>query len=799
MIKTPEWVKKIPPVLWALWGVFLVWYLWLLPNPLFDRPVSTVLEDTHGGLLGAKIASDGQWRFPLLDSVPEKYEKSLIAFEDKRFYLHGGVDLLSMARAMRQNLAAGRVISGGSTISMQVVRLYRNPPSRSLSQKVYEVLLAGRLELQYSKKKILRFYAAHAPFGGNVVGLEAASWRYFGKQPHLLSWAEAATLAVLPNSPGLIHPGRNRQRLLDKRNRLLDRLLAQGKIDTLSCELAKEETLPEAPLPIPQLAPHLLERARMEHPRDLKKGRGRFRTSLDPELQVQVARALDRHMTWLKSNEIHNAACIVLDVETGKVLAYVGNVAGTGFEHGEQVDIVRAPRSTGSILKPFLFALALQEGIITPASLLPDIPTSIRGYRPENFSNKYDGSIEAGQALTRSLNIPMVILLQRYGLEKFHHQLSRLGFHTFTKPPSHYGLSLILGGGECTLEEVTGAYAGMARTINHFPLHGGKYEQGIFQRPGYLLDETQEKKPVLSPNPDPLSASAAWLTMETIRRLDRPDELGQWERFHSSQQIAWKTGTSFGFRDAWAVGVTPQFAVGVWVGNADGEGRPNLLGIKAAAPILFDIFEMLPGRGAWFERPADELRRAPVCRQSGYRPLAICPTDTVWVTKGALEGPACPYHRVVHLDPGLEYQVNSTCLSPSEMVHQAWFALPPVEEHYYVQQHPEYKLLPPFLENCQQSDADLPLQLIDPKPNIRIYIPRNLNGSLSRTVFKAAHRRPEAVLYWHIDEEFIGKTERFHHLEVVPTPGEHWLTVVDDRGNRLERKFTILPGLRPEK
>lgn len=777
----------------------MLWYCFALPRPLFNEPVSTVLEDKDGGLLGARIAADGQWRFPLPDSIPQKYQQALVTFEDKRFYRHGGVDLLSIGRALRQNLAAGRVVSGGSTISMQVIRLSRKPSSRSIFQKMLEILLASRLELQYSKKEILRFYAAHAPFGGNVVGLEAASWRYFGKQPHLLSWAEAATLAVLPNSPGLIHPGRNRQQLLEKRNRLLDRLVEQGRLDTLSCELAREEPLPEAPLPIPQLAPHLLERARMEHPGEIRKGRGRFRTTIDPELQQQVARALDRHMVWLKSNEIHNAAAIVLDVETGKVLAYVGNAVGTGFEHGEQVDVVRAPRSTGSILKPFLYALALQEGIITPASLLPDIPTSIRGYRPENFSTKYDGAIDAGQALTRSLNIPMVILLQRYGLEKFHHQLGRLGFSTFSKPPSHYGLSLILGGGECTLEEVTSAYAGMARTVNRFARNGGRYEQGIFHRATYLREERGDRKPALSSNPDPMSASAAWLALETIRGLDRPDELGQWERFHSSQQIAWKTGTSFGFRDAWAVGVTPRIAVGVWVGNADGEGRPNLLGIKAAAPVLFDLFELAPGAGHWFEQPVDEMRRAAVCRESGYRPLSVCPTDTLWLTKAALEGPACPYHRLIHLDPEMKYQVNGACMSPSDMVHLPWFALPPVEEYYYAQQHPEYRLMPPFRDGCEQSEDELPLQLIDPKPNTKIYIPRNLDGSLSRTVFKAAHRRPEAVLYWHIDNEYAGRTERFHNLEVSPPPGEHLLTVVDDKGNRLERRFEIMPGLRPDK
>lgn len=790
-MKRLHFLRKIPPPLWVVWGIFGLWYLLALPRPLFRDPVSTVLEDAKGGLLGARIADDGQWRFPLPDSVPYKYEKALLTFEDKRFYYHAGVDFASMARAMRQNLAAKRVVSGGSTISMQVIRLSRKPDTRSVGQKLLEMTLASRLELGYSKKQILRLYAAHAPFGGNVVGLEAASWRYFGKQPHLLSWAEAATLAVLPNSPGLIHPGRNRDRLLAKRNRLLDRMQEAGILDELSCLLAKEEALPEAPLPLPQLAPHLMDRARAQRSgtEDL-----RFSTTIDPELQQQAAQVLQRHLVRLKSNEIHNAAAIVIEVETGQILAYVGNAAGTGAEHGEQVDVVKAPRSSGSILKPFLFALSVQDGIITPNSLLPDVPTSIRGYRPENFSNKYDGAIQAKQALIRSLNIPMVLLLQRYGLDRFHYQLPKLGLSTFRRPASHYGLSIILGGGECTLEEVTNTYACMARTVNHFHLHQGLYESDLFRPAHYLIPEREPSRPSLGPNPVPLSAAACWATLEAMRQLDRPDELGQWERFHSSQPIAWKTGTSFGFRDAWAAGVTPRYAVGVWAGNADGEGRPGLIGIKAAAPILFDIFELLPGSGRWFDPPYDEMRRVAVCRQSGYLPLPICPTDTLWLPLAALEGPACFYHKTVHLDPVTKRQVNSSCMLPSEMEHAPWFVLPPLEEHFFVQQHPEYKLLPPFLEGCEPSGADLQMQLIEPKANTRIYIPKNLDGTLSRTVFQAAHRRPGAVLYWHIDDHYVGKTEQFHNLELIPEPGEHVLTLVDDQGNRLQRKFTILPG-----
>ena len=346
----------------AFLGILIVAYWFCLPFPLFQDPTSMVLEDVEGNLLGARIASDGQWRFPQTDSVPEKFEKAIIEFEDRRFYSHPGVDPIGIARAFSQNIKAGKIVSGGSTLSMQVIRISRKGKSRSIFQKMIEIIQATRLEIKFSKENILSLYASHAPFGGNVVGIDAASWRYFGKKPQLLSWAEAATLAVLPNSPALIHPGRNRQALLEKRNRLLDRLLEKGDINKLTCELAKEESLPEKPLPLPQLAPHLLERAYAENFRGKKNKRTRFRSTINKDLQNHVNRILANHQRRLKDNLIHNIAAVIVEVETGNIVAYAGNVK-SGKKHNEAVDVIKAERSTGSILKPFLYAMMLDEGV----------------------------------------------------------------------------------------------------------------------------------------------------------------------------------------------------------------------------------------------------------------------------------------------------------------------------------------------------------------------------------------------------------------------------------------------------
>ena len=786
--------KKHPKKTWVTIVLLSILYWFSLPQPLFNDPTCMVLEDQNGKLLGARIATDGQWRFPYNDSLPEKFEKALIEFEDRRFYSHWGIDPLGIARAIKQNFANRRIVSGGSTLSMQLMRMASKAKSRSLFQKLKETIMASRLELTYSKKEILAYYASNAPFGGNVVGLDAASWRYFAKNPQLLSWAEAATLAVLPNSPGLIHPGRNRQALEAKRNRLLDRLLKRQIIDSLTCELAKEESLPQKPHPLPRLAPHLLDKAYITHFKGQKNKRTRLKTTLNEQLQRQVSHILKRNIYLLKNNDIHNLAALVVDVETGKVLAYVGNVLGTGSEHSEEVDVIKAPRSTGSILKPLLYALMLRDGNILPNSIVPDIPITLSGYRPENFYENYDGVVTARRALIRSLNVPMVRMLQEYGLEKFHHELKALGFSTINQPPDYYGLPLVLGGAEARLWDITNAYASMARCLNHFSNYSSQYDPNDFRTSHYVFSEKKDKKPPkLQDEVSHISAAAIWLTFEAMRELERPDSEGQWRRFQSSQNIAWKTGTSFGFRDAWAVGLSPRYAVGVWAGNADGEGRPALVGIRAAAPVLFDIFDLLPATD-WFQPPFDEMIQVPICRQTGYRALEICEQDTSWIPLSGLNAPACPYHQIIHLDKSEQWQVNSTCVPPTEMLHKPWLVLPPVEEHYYKTKNPNYKPLPPFREDCQQSmtNASIAMQLIYPKQPTKIYVPIDLDGRLSRTVFTVAHRKPETKIYWHLDNEYIGETEHFHQMELQPKVGKHILTLVDRVGNRLKQEFEII-------
>ena len=441
----------------------LFWFS--LPSALFKSPTSFVVEDEKGILLSASIATDGQWRFPASDSVPQKFAKCIIAFEDKHFYNHPGFNPFAFARAIKQNISGKHVISGGSTLTMQVIRLSRKK-NRTYFQKVVEIILAIRLECSNSKQEILSLYASNAPFGTNVVGLDAASWRYYGRSSEQLSWGEMATLAVLPNAPSLVHPGRNRERLIKKRNDLLDKLVLQNTIDLATASLAKLEPIPDKPLALPQQAPHLLSRFKNDF-KNLNRESTRIRSTLKADLQKNVSTILQRYHQQFKANGINNAAALVLDVETGQAIAYVGNIYEPHDSEMESyVDMIPALRSPGSTLKPLLYASMLDDGLILPTSLIPDIPTQIGFYTPQNFDLGYDGAIPASKALSRSLNIPAVKMLQQYKYERFHGQLKKLGITSLKKPADYYGLSLILGGCEVSMWELSGIYASMARSLS---------------------------------------------------------------------------------------------------------------------------------------------------------------------------------------------------------------------------------------------------------------------------------------------------------------------------------------------
>ncbi len=763
-------------------GFLALFFLFLcVPVPKFQNAFSTVITASDGSILGAHIAKDGQWRFPQPTQLPEKYKTALLAFEDEHFYIHPGINPWSVIRAAFQNLKAGEVVSGGRTIKMQVARMSDDAP-RTLLNKFWTMIRAMRLELGHSKQEILLMYAANAPFGGNIVGFETASWQYFERPPSHLTWAESTLLAILPNAPGMLRPGTNSEKLKAKRDRLLTRLFQKNIINNTELKISIREPLPEGTRNLPSLAPHLVDYYLKTRPGEI------IQTTIDAGLQKQANEALQRHSDRLASNLIRHAGAIIADIETGNVLAYAGNSRPRAKKTGHAVDIIRSRRSSGSVLKPLLYADALQEGTILPKTLLPDVPTQYQSYTPTNFHRKYDGAVPANEALSRSLNIPFVRLLHQHGPEKFLKKISMAGITTMDKGYDHYGLSLILGGGEITLWDLAGTYASMGRVLKNYPLDNSRYRiKDVF--PLRLQPSAPQESPLVN-HPPVYSAGAIWWTLEAMKSVIRPPEETGWENFTSGQNIAWKTGTSYGFRDAWSIGINGRYVIGVWAGNASGEGRSGLLGGTTAGPLMFRLFDLLPS-APWFETPYDDLKELKVCKKSGHRANQNCSeTEILLVPATIKSNPVCPYHQLVHLTPDRRYQTRRSCESDGNIISETRFVLPPLMAWFYSRQNADYRTLPPRKPGCFGSETP-PMDFIYPPPQITIMRPRDLDGIQQNIIFKVVHANPEATIYWHLNHEYIGKTSGTHNLDLFPEAGHHTITLVDDEGNQLKRNFRI--------
>lgn len=769
-------------VLGLLASLSVIWLVVHLcvPRPLFSAPTSTVVTDCHGQLIGARISADQQWRFPASDSISSKFQACIIAFEDRRFRYHLGIDLISLSRALIHNMRSHRVVEGGSTLTMQLARMARGNQGRTLGQKVIEALWAIDLELTHSKREILRLYASNAPFGGNTVGIDAAAWRYFGRDAHNLSWAENATLAVLPNAPSLIHLSRNREALRQKRDGLLARLRDQGTISESEYSLALSEPLPEAPMPIPNQAPHLLARLARQH------NGQRIQSTIDLHLQQSVQQIADRYSTTYKSNYISDIGIVVADVETGEVLAYVGNSSQPTST--SQVDNIISQRSTGSLLKPFLYAAMLSDGVASPSMIFADTPLNLNGFTPVNFSKTYRGVVPADEAVTRSLNVPLVRMLSQYGISRFMSVLRWLGMTTLRFDEDHYGASIILGGAEGSLWDMTGMYASMARTLSHYQSLGQRYTSADI----HPLSLTH-KVPTSSHRTEAtsrLSAASIWFAFQAMSALNRPEEEADWQNFSSMKRVAWKTGTSWGSRDAWSIGTTPRYSVGVWVGNSTGEGRAGLTGVGFAAPIMFDVFTLLDST-PWFDQPAADMQALSICRHSGHIASSICAdVEERMVPSSCIASPPCPYCRRVHLSADGLWQVNSSGESVSQICTESRFVLPPTQEYYYASHTASYQPLPPLRPDCRSEAKDY-FSIVSPEHGSTVIIPRNFGGRTEQLVFKVACRDRDATLFWHLDDCYIGQTRNgIHEIAITPAPGQHWLSVVDPNGLRKTILFT---------
>jgi penicillin-binding protein 1C len=757
-------LSRVKPVQWtviAILSTVLIYFILPPGRPFITSDYSTVVTDENGKLLHVFVSNDTQWHLPP-DTVilAEKLVTAVITYEDESFYRHIGVDFSALARATYQNLKQRRITSGASTIPMQVARMCR-PKKRTYYNKVREIFLAVKLSLHYSKDEILKLYLDHAPYGGNVIGYRTASLKYYGKEPASLTWSEAATLAVLPNAPGLIYPSGTSGLLKGKRDLLLDKLHEKGAITEQTLLLAKLEPVPDRFLSFPSHAPHIARKLRKDNPMQ-----STITTTLSLKVQTQCNQIANRYKQSFESYGVHNLAILVADTKSGSVKAYVGSPDFFDFDHGGQVDGVISPRSGGSILKPFLYALCIDDGLIVPDSFVRDLPTYFEGFSPQNANNQFQGVVTAREALVQSLNIPAVRLLNSYGVFQFYSFLKAAGVSTLFRTADEYGLPLILGGSEVNMWDMVMLYRGLANN-------------GIFSDNHLLAGEVKSQSSRL------ISSGSSYLTLEMLKDLKRPGSEYYWERFSGSRPFSWKTGTSFGHKDAWAVGVNPDYTIAVWVGNFSGESNKNLSGATSAGPVLFDILQALPNRspGTWFARSLTDFRKMEICRLSGFRATDACSlTVEIEVPYGMKPLQNCEYHQFRFFSTDGKYQTCSQCWHMVGSEKRAVELYPP-DVAYYLREKGYYILpLPRHYPQCPAFKSENALKIIYPNMEAKLFVPRDFDGSVQSVVCRAGHSSTGTCVYWYLNDSYLGMTTDDHKMAVRFNEGWNTLKVIDENG-----------------
>ncbi len=744
---------------------------WLFPIPLdkLQPTASTVVLDRNDELLRAFLAPDEMWRIRVAsEEISPTLKQAVIAYEDKYFYWHFGINPVAIARAAFANLRAGRIVQGGSTLTMQVARLMAQK-KRTFGNKLIEAFRALQLEWRYTKEEILTLYFNLAPYGGNIVGVGAASYFYFNKSAEQLSLGESALLAAIPNSPNLYRPDLNPQAAANARQKILTLLEMENKIPDRQLEETNSESLPTRRFDLPFLTPHLSEKLIQLYPHS-----ERLETTVDANVQRLAQNILQTNLQPLRSRGITNCAIAVIENKSQDVLAMIGSADYFDERNDGQVNGAMSPRSPGSALKPFIYALGFEHGLISPQSLLYDVPVEYSGFKPVNYDDQYHGAVTVEDALIRSLNVPAVNLYAQLGEQGIYGFLKEAGVTTLPKPREYYGLSLILGGCEVTLLELTNLYAGLAN-------------RGSF-RPYRLLasQEHTDGRRLLSPG-------ACYVLTEILSQLRRPELPAVWDASISIPTVAWKTGTSYGHRDAWSIGYTPRYTIGVWTGNFDGKGAPGLVGAEVAAPILFALFNALekPSGNNWFLQPAGVERRQ-VCSISGMPLSEFCATakDELHLP-GISPSQPCTIHQLILVDKKSGQRLCSHCRAGkkvSEKIVEQW----PVEiatwlarNGYPVQRIPEH------YAKCSKVAAGEAPVIRSPVANAEYRLRAGVNLKYQKILLDASVSNRSKRIYWFLNGRLIFSGDPREKVFMKPQKGRHALMCMDDEGRSMEVKIRI--------
>jgi penicillin-binding protein 1C len=813
---------------------------WLFPLPVekLHRPASMLVLDRNGEWLRAFTAPDDSWRIyePSLDELSPKLREAVLTYEDRWFYRHIGVNPLSILQAAIDNIKAKRVVRGGSTMTMQVARMME-PKGRTIPNKLIEVFRAFQLELKYSKAEILTHYFNMAPYGGNIVGSSAAARIYFNKSQSRLSLGESALLAAIPNSPTLLRPDVHPKNARKAREKVLQRMLKYKKINERELREALSEPIPTKRYPMPFKAPHLtrllfgnsgkqqmgfkaqdsrfracpdpsgiqdagfkMQDSRYKsqdagaRPRTRRKSSiqeagfrgeestrtGRIYATIDTKIQELSERVLREQLAPLRQQGISTGAIIVMDTKTREVLAMVGSYDFFDESGQGQVNGTLATRSPGSALKPFVYALAIDRGLITPESLLHDVPVDYSGYNPVNYNGKHRGYITAREALEYSLNVPAVNLCAQLGNDGIYPFLKRAGISTLTESQEHYGLSLVLGGCGVTLLELTTLYAGLANFGEFAP---------------YRLTREQSGRHQVSAHPSArlLSRGASFILTEMLTEVRRPDLPAAFEASMNLPQVAWKTGTSYGHRDAWSIGYTPEYTVGVWVGNFDGRGVPSLVGSEAAAPILFALFNALttPATNRWFT-PPPRVNTRKVCALSGMPLTDHCPAlklDDFIPNVSPHE--RCSIHKRIDIDGETGVRLCSHCRigrKYRQVVFEEW---PPEITTWLNRNGFAIPTIPPHTPDCSGLVAGHGPIIRSPSEESEYHIRQGVPLEYQKLFLEASVSNRTKKLFWFLNGQLIFSGDPTDKVFLTPAVGTHTLTCVDDEGRSTSRRLVI--------
>lgn len=744
-----------------LLSFLILFFILKRPLPFKDNSYSTVILDKNDNILRIFLNNKEQFHLPPKDeNINYKLEKAIINFEDKYFYYHIGFNPFSIIRSFYINLKNNKVL-GASTITMQVSRL-NNPQKRTYINKILEILYSIKLEIWFTKKKILKMYLNNAPFGSNIVGYQSAIYYYFQKKESDITWAQACTLAVLPNSPSLISPFVNKEILIKKRNYLLNKLYKNKIINDEEYKLSILEDIPKINYSNKINIPHLSQFLKKKY-----NDKSIIKTFIDKNIQNNIEKIADNYSKQLQIYGIKNLSIIIADTKSANVISYIGSQNFFSKETNGMVDGVLAYRSTASTLKPFLYTLAFERGYILPETLLRDVPLNFNSFSPENFDKSFSGFVKAKDSLIKSLNIPSVDLLNIYGVKDFYYFLKKANFNGLFRKYDDYGLTLILGGAEANLYEITSLYNSLGNL-------------GIYK--GLKLCEYDNYQDFRL-----LNRGASFLTLDILKELNRPNTEFFWKNYSNSKSIAWKTGTSFGNKDAWAIGVSPDWTIGVWTGNFTGESNLKLLGATSSGNLMFEIFNYLSNiknTKSWFEKPINDFNFIKICKDTGFKSGEYCNNkELTYIVNNTSHLKICPYHKKYFVSKTGKNIVCSLCRdSEYKEINVLEF---PLEINFYLKNK---NILPPHNPQCPSIKNDL--EIIYPKEDMRIFIPRDFNNN-QKVNLKVSSQNNNTKIFWYLNNELINTTKNIHTTSIYLKKGVYKLSVVDDNGNKKIRNFYI--------